>query len=208
MRTVVFKDVNIIGVLEWIVSKNTHAYQSDLEYDKEKLEACVGSANCKNRNFLWMSRECGTWMFRESDVYLKDSAAFGTWTYYAANDVGEHPIAVGISVTGKDRKGAIIGDVYLLNYAETVKDVQAHAFRADNARLTYEGGEIVQGVEKYVYGEYAKVGKLIGYEILANEAKEYEQFMQDLWHARKKNSTVRELGDIEKILKFKKKKIA
>ena len=59
-----------------------------------------------------------------------------------------------------------------------------------------------------MYGEYAKLGKLIGYEILANEAKEYEQFMQDLWHARKKNSTVRELGDIEKILKFKKKKIA
>lgn len=75
------KKADIIPILEGIVEENTKSYRSDFTLDAERLTAAMLEPVPENRVFLWMSRPCGTWLFWEREVFLKDTRAHITWTH-------------------------------------------------------------------------------------------------------------------------------
>jgi len=58
MRT--FIDVDVQECLQRIVDVNTLYYKSDFEYDIQALKDAA--INQLNKNFLWLSRESGTYI--------------------------------------------------------------------------------------------------------------------------------------------------
>ena len=78
-----FENCDIFAVLGEIVTNNTKHYQSDFEIDKEILAKAAEEKNVRGREYLWMSRPCGTHCLKEKDVFLKGSSEHHTWTAYA-----------------------------------------------------------------------------------------------------------------------------
>ena len=77
-----FKNCDILAVLGEIVTNNTKHYQSDFEIDKEILAKAAEEKNVRDREYLWMSRPCGTHCLKEKDVFLRDTSEYNTWTAY------------------------------------------------------------------------------------------------------------------------------
>ncbi len=67
------RQIELLPFLTDIVRTNTHAYQSDFDYDIRTLTRAVQEPNIENRTFYWMSRPSGTWCVRERDVFLRET---------------------------------------------------------------------------------------------------------------------------------------
>lgn len=135
------KKADIIPILEGIVEQNTAIYQSDFQYDIERLTAAMLDPVPENRVFLWMSRPHGTWCFLEREVYLRDTTANLTWTFpdYAAE--ANHIKAYRVTVA-PGRPGAfVLGKLQPLDYGEQVERVKRLALPIQQVTLTFEGGE-------------------------------------------------------------------
>lgn len=79
-----FIDVDVIATLQKIMEHNTDFYQTDFQYDVEKLREAAEDRG-GYRNFFWLTRKNGTWCFPERDVYIRNTNAAGTWTYYGGS---------------------------------------------------------------------------------------------------------------------------
>lgn len=75
-----FIGVDIQECLRRVVEENTLYHKADFEYDIGDLKNAISVLDSKN--FLWVSRESGTYCFQERDVYLTPSYANNTWLYY------------------------------------------------------------------------------------------------------------------------------
>ena len=176
MRTPVLKNVDVISTLRAIMDANTKSYKSDFDYDIENLKTVAKNPECKNRSFFWMSRNCGTWLFKEYDIFLKKSAAYNTWLYYYEQDIGEHPVTVNVVVDAY-REGIVWGDIYLLNFSKTCGDIKILAVPADYADITYENGTMRVPVSKPIIPEHPKFGKFISYQVVPNDEQSYGTFL-------------------------------
>lgn len=178
MRTPVLKNVDVIATLKAILDANTESFKSDFDYDVETFKAVAKNFQCKTRSFFWMSRHCGTWLFKEYDIYLRDSAAYNTWLYYIEQDAGEHPITVNV-VVRKYNEGTdvVLGDIYLLDYSETCRRLKLFAVPADYTEITYEKGTVRSLVSNRVEATLPKYGKFVSYQIVPNDEHSYAMFL-------------------------------
>lgn len=134
------KKIDIIPFLEGVVEKNTHHYQSDFTYDKERLEAAMLEMYQEDRTFLWMSRSCGTWCVLEREAFLQETQAHAIWTgadYIAEAD----KIKAYRVIVAPGHKGAfVLGKVQPLNYGEQVQRVMRNAVHVQLVSLAFEDG--------------------------------------------------------------------
>ena len=152
-----YKNIDIIKALEIIAADNTHYYlQNDFEVDKRTL-----LENAKKdypETMLWMSRDCGTWCFSEKKVFMRNSTAHQTWTYYENHR--DNIFAYAIEVAGME-KGVWMGNLYELDYHTHVKTVRQSAVHADNCEFVFENGTAIypaSELSKWQYG-HPQLGK-------------------------------------------------
>lgn len=178
MRTPVLKNVDVISTLKAILDANTTSFKSDFDYDVKTLKAVAMNPESKTRSFFWMSRHCGTWLFKEYDIFLRDSAAYITWLYYIEQDIGEHPITVNVIIHDYDEVADIVrGDIYLLDYSETCRRIRLFAEPADYADITYEKGTVRSLLSNRVEAALPKYGKFVSYQVVPNDEHSYGIFL-------------------------------
>lgn len=135
------KKLNILPILQEIVTEHTEIYQSDFLHDVDRLSAAMLDPVPENRVFLWMCRSCGTWLLGEREVYLRDTEAHNVWThpdYIAqANQITAYRVTVFPGTPGP----CIMGSLQRLNYGEQVERVKRLALPVQQVILAFKGGE-------------------------------------------------------------------
>ena len=111
---------DILAFLEKVVHKNTLAYAEDFDVDKITLQLSADESDVEHRSFLWMSRPHGTWCVPEREVFLRESRAYNTWTFYADQPTGIMAYRI---VVDKFRDGKLAGKVIPIDYAKQVQRV-------------------------------------------------------------------------------------
>ena len=146
---------DVLAFLGAVVRQNTAHYQSDFEYDKKMLREAAGKPNAADRTFYWMSRDCGTWCFKERDVFMRDSDQNITWQYHE----GESGIlAFRVLITGLDG-GKLTGEIQPFNYAEQVQRVKRSALPIKQVTGVYEDGTpFIAPYKKYDTAEMTEHG--------------------------------------------------
>ena len=130
------RTADVLSYLGAIVRQNTAHYQSDFEYDKKLLREAADKPDAADRTFYWMSRDCGTWCFRERDVFMRDSNQNITWQYHE----GESGILTfRVLITGLDGD-KLIGEIQPFDYAEQVQRVKRSALPIHQISGVYEDG--------------------------------------------------------------------
>ena len=111
---------DILKFLEKIVQRNTIAHVEDFDVDKKILWNSAQESDMEHRSFLWMSHPHGTWCEPEREVFLRDSRAYKTWTFYADQSNGIKAYRV---VVDGVRDGKLAGKIVPVNYAKQVQRV-------------------------------------------------------------------------------------
>lgn len=157
-----------MGSLEQIMLQNTDFYRSDFEIDKKILEQNADSDKTEDKTLLWMSRQSGTYLFRERDVFLKDTSQFITWKYYTDHSY-DHILAYAVEITGKEGE-KIMGNLYELDYMQHSCRVKDKAVPFENYVLYYEKGERVHPARKHFdAAPDPHLGKLERFEAQPND---------------------------------------
>lgn len=170
------RGIDVLAFLSGVVQNNTEFYQSDFNYDIAILQNAAKEHGITNRSFLWMSRRSGTWCLNEREVFLRDTGAFSTWTYYETAATGIQ--AYRIAVTGC-REGTVIGDIFPLNYTEHVRRVKQNALSIQFVTASFEDGSIMtmehdeyrRGVDPY-FGAGASLGVV---QEKTNQGRQYQE---------------------------------
>ena len=159
-RKILYKleNVDILRFIAEVTEINTISYKTDLKYDIEMLEReCAIKDGI--RNFLWMSRNHGTYCLPDEKVYVKGSSAYSIWQYYNGDTDGV--LAYYIFIKGK-KDAKIYADVYELAYEKHKKRVDALAeytpkelnsfsdFSIDNERTANKVGRKPTEFEDYI----------------------------------------------------------
>ena len=131
-----------------MLTENTEHYKSDFEYDVATLIKAAKQPKIEDRTYYWLSRPCGTWCFKEKEVFLKDSGAYKTWMHYESKHEGFRAFRVVIEeMDGKK----LLGKVIPFDYGESIP-------RIKRAALPYAfiSGEYGDGTTfpKMTYAEY------------------------------------------------------
>ena len=169
-----FVNVDILSTLHDIMLKNTESYRSDFELDKIVIKKYAKSNKSEDKTLLWLSRRCGTYTFRERDVFIYDTPQYITWEYYGEHEY-EHVIAYAVELTGIDQNGRICGNIYELDYPEHIKHVAKEAVRGDTVVIHYEKGDRIQSVKKRVYGwPDPELGEFVFFEVIPSEPEKLE----------------------------------
>lgn len=132
-----YMDVDITASLEAVMRQNTRHYQSDFEYDRATLLKAAESPDPEDKTLLWMSREAGTWCFKERDVLLRDSDANFTWRNYEGSS--EKVIAFQVEVSGM-QDGKVMGNLYEMDYRGHLEHLKRDAIPAPTVQITFEDG--------------------------------------------------------------------
>ena len=124
-RKILYKleNVDILRFIAEVTEINTVSYKTDLKFDIEILKRECGIKD-GIRNFLWMSRNYGTYCLPDEKVYVKGSSAYSIWQYYNSDTDGV--LAYYIFIKGK-KDAKIYADVYELAYEKHKKRVDALA---------------------------------------------------------------------------------
>lgn len=145
-----YENVDVIAALGAVVELNTEHYKSDFKYDIERFKEAARNPDGENNRLLWMSRQSGTWCFRERDAYIKDTEAFNTWNSYATilGDVNSYLstvvvqdriLAFAVEVKGIENR-RVKGDLYELDYRDFVRQLNRSALPKHTVTATYKDG--------------------------------------------------------------------
>lgn len=137
-----FEDVDVIDSLRRIMNVNTKHYKSDFVYDAEKIRAAAVGDKSEDNTLLFMSRENGTYCFRERDVFIRGSSQHNTWRHYGEQNK-DNILAYAVKITGIV-DGVIKGNLYELDYQKHYRHVIGASVRADNEAGIYDHGQRVQ----------------------------------------------------------------
>lgn len=121
-----FWDVDVLATMKKIMEQNTDFYQTDFQYDIEKLREAMEDQN-GYRGFLWLTRKNGTWSFPERDVYINRTNAYNTWNYYGGSK-SENVKAFYVALKRMDDDKNIIGDIAEIDYQKHLDYLCTHSF--------------------------------------------------------------------------------
>lgn len=154
-----FSNVDILSFMGNVVQKHTKHYQSDFEIDKEILHRAAEKQEQRDKTFIWLCRTAGTWLLLERNVFLKDTREFNTFTFYAEQT--SDPILAYVIEIMSGAQDSVMGNVYVLDYPEHYKHVQAASLKAETVVMQYEHGCRTQSADERISGypdmEYGKL---------------------------------------------------
>ena len=183
-----FSGVDVLAFMGAVVQKHTQFYQSDFEIDKEILHRSADRQEPQDTSFIWLCRTAGTWLLLERNTFLKDTREFNTFSFYA-EQTSDLILAYMIEVTG-GTQDSVMGNVYVLDYPEHYKHVQAVSLKAETVILKYEHGCRTQSADDRISGypdmEYGKLQSIQYHphsqkeltELLWNEQQERKCFKE------------------------------
>lgn len=196
-----FENVNVIETLRKIMQHNTEHYQSDFEYDIASLQKAAEDSR-GSRRFLWLSRGCGTWCFKERDVYIRNTDAFNTWAY---NNHSNENKTFAVEIEALQGK-AVMGHVYELDYKAHIEDVHNNCFNAQAVEVTFKHPDSNNGyVRSFDIDEYNNNWYSIGRQYGEAESLNYkvgeEIRLQDvLCQAKQRRIICTEPGDLDQYI--------
>ena len=143
-----FENVDVLETLQKIVEHNTDYYQTDFQYDIEKLREAAADRNA-GRHFFWMSRGGGTWCFAEPEVYIRNTSQHNTWDYYGGSK-SEHINPFWIELKGmRDEK--VMGDIVEIDYQKHLDYLCTHSFEPSAVEIVFKNPN---DVRTFSYQEY------------------------------------------------------
>ena len=167
-----FENVDVIDTLRKIMLHNTRYYQTDFKYDVQTLTDAV-KFDTRNRSFLWMSRESGTWCFPERDVYIKGTHQYNSWQFYRG-DQGIKTFWVELEKLSDADK--VMGTVCELDYPKHAEQARQNAFQPNRVELVFKRPAAVrvydfEDYNKNWYSIHSEYGEIYGGRFLVeNEA--------------------------------------
>jgi len=189
-----FENVDILRSLNAIMQTNTKHYKSDFKYDVEIFKEAVKSQETDNKNYIWFSRPSGTECLRERDVFLKDSAQYNRFCFYA-EQTKDKILAYNVEVIGiKD--GKVAGNIYELDYYKYYQHVKDSALPINYTSLVYEGGVKAQEHKKPFNIHDSSYGKLLYYEEIPKDVPALYNLLHNEKNIRDKFKT----GDIKEYI--------
>ena len=152
-----FQCVDIIDSLRRIMNTNTKHYRADFIIDADHIKEAYASKDAQDKYLFFMSRPEGTWCFNEANVFMKDTSAHNTWTYYA--DTNDNILAYAVLVRDIE-DGIITGSLYELDYKEHCELVKGLAVQASRKRCCYDNCDMYMPFDVSVPTEHRMYGKL------------------------------------------------
>lgn len=131
MAKAILKNVDIIDTLQKITDNNTSNYSSDFEYDKQTL---IGGSSDR-AGYFWMSRNSGTWMFPERDVYILQTSSHNTWSAYSEKNDNVKAFFVEVQ---RISEGKAYGDIIELDYEKHLDYLVMNTVKPKEVRLTFK----------------------------------------------------------------------
>jgi hypothetical protein len=138
-----YENADIAACLGAVLEINTENYKSDFKYDLEMFAEAARLPDGENNRLVWLSRRSGTECFHERDIYLIESQAHNSWTYYAgamSGTMSDTVRAYAVEVNGMEN-GRIKGDLYELDYPAHVGHVRKNALHVTDVSVRYADGE-------------------------------------------------------------------
>jgi hypothetical protein len=131
-----FIDVDVLECLRRVTEENTVHYRTDFEYDIHRLKAAA--LDGYQRDFLWMSRESGTYLFNHKHVFVKGVSEYNTWLYNR-----NHPEEIRAFFVHVDeiRDGKPRGYLAELDYTEHCRQVEQMAIPAAVVKIDFHDGQ-------------------------------------------------------------------
>lgn len=194
-----FVNVDIIDCLERIVRKNTVFFQSDFETDRISFKDYAESNNPEDKSLLWMSRFHGTWLCKETEVFMKGSSAYNTWLYYKGE---EDILDFSVEITGINENGIIMGNIYPLDYAKHCQRIETNSIHNYITMLVYENGEKIKPDFGYIDEQDEKLGKYKKYRLVPVDKTAFSLLLHNEQNLRSRMSP----GDFETYIKTVKQK--
>ena len=109
------------------------------DYDIDRVRKQAASQNDTDTRFVWLCRTLGTNYCSEREAFIRDTASFKTLVSCANS--GTNPYALLVELTGmKDNEP--LGNAYMLNLAEYVREVQYSAVWQKAHKVTYQDGHV------------------------------------------------------------------
>lgn len=198
-----YENVDIVAVLGAVIEINTEHYKSDFKYDLVQLKKAVLSPDGENNRFLWMSRESGTWCVREREAYIKGSEAYSIWngsatilgdinSYMSSVIVTDRIMAYAVVVKGHEN-GRVMGDLYQLDYRDSVKQIQKAALPLHTVSVKYKDGTDMtlphaehDGLRQRLYNQH---GKMTEYRVYPEDEGALQAILNTAREKREKEST-------------------
>ena len=177
------KNIDILAFLEKVVLRNTKSFQEDFQIDKKILAKALLAQELEERIFLWMSRPCGTWCFKECSVLIRDSTEHSTWTHYEGE--AEQIVAYRVTVTGQDN-GILKGDVSSIDYKRQVLRVKENALPAETITLSFESGQTVTFQYEEVQNRFGRIKDQYGRILKIKYAPKDKQAFEALLSAERR----------------------
>ena len=195
-----FKDVDILDTLQQIMMIHTEYHQSDFNEDIKAILTAANSDKLEDKNLLWLSRVHGTHCFYESDVFIKNTFANNAWKYFSEHK-SENPIAYAIRITGTEKE-KVFGDIYYLDYEQSVSQVKKNAVKADDQILHYEYGNVIMDFGEWFSADEHKVyGKYVGLDYIPNNEEQLKDVLRGVRKERKEYPVVDVESHIEVLMK-------
>ncbi len=60
-----FVNIDILSIMKGIADTHVRHYQCDFDIDAESLKEAALKPERADRIFVWLCRECGTWLLKE-----------------------------------------------------------------------------------------------------------------------------------------------
>ncbi|MDR0326030.1 MAG: hypothetical protein LBI19_08070 [Oscillospiraceae bacterium] len=145
-----YENADIVAALGAVVEINTEHYKGDFRYDLETFRKAAQHPDGENNRFLWLSRQSGTECVKEREAFINGSEAHHRWNYYgtvlggidsymSSVVVNDHIMAYAVVVTGLEN-GRVMGDLYQLDYRDSIRDIQKAALPLHTVSGKFEDG--------------------------------------------------------------------
>ncbi len=122
MKNSYLKNTNIIETIGLITKYNTVRFQSDLQYDIESIQQRIQAPE-REQNFLWISRQNGTHLLSERDVFIRGTASYHT--FQSVSEGNPPPQLYLLELKYQDNEG-IKGNITQIDYPFMAKFAEVH----------------------------------------------------------------------------------
>lgn len=171
-----YMDIDILKVMQTIVDNYVKHYQSDFDIDTKSIKEAAMKPERTDRFFIWMCRECGTGLWKEKNIFIKESHEYSSFTYYAEQTENSIQAFV-VEVAGLDG-GTVTGNLYCLSYPEYYEHVCRTAIPARGIILTYERGQRTMPPTVHISTKPNKeLGKFISFQFIPKSSRQLESVL-------------------------------
>lgn len=178
---------DILEVMGQIVERRVRHFKSDFDIDREIL---TDTEKQPETAYLWLVRECGTWLLPERNLLIRGTREHSTLAYYAEQERSGIALFI-VEATGKNDTGELSGNIYRLpGMAAYHRHILSDSIPAKSVTLQYERGRRSINPDKH-FGTYPdkEYGKFVSFQyepeleghlaaLLREESRTREKYQQ------------------------------